>query len=72
MSEASSLEFFMIRQTCRFFAHKFEMGSNQPPQETSDIYSIEFLKALHDRPKDHINKIIRASFTEADNGPVCL
>ncbi|XP_044256966.1 uncharacterized protein LOC123006505 [Tribolium madens] len=62
MSVSSSLEYLMIKQTCRFFAYKFEMGSNQAPQDASDIYSFQFLKALYDRPEDHINKIIKAKF----------
>ncbi|EFA10828.2 uncharacterized protein LOC103314876 isoform X2 [Tribolium castaneum] len=62
MSVSGSLEYLMIKQTCRFFAYKFEMGSSQSPQDASDIYSFEFLKALYDRPRDNINRIIKASF----------
>ncbi|RZC36164.1 uncharacterized protein BDFB_000175, partial [Asbolus verrucosus] len=67
MSNLSSLEFLMIKQTCRFFAYKFEMGSNQSPEDPSNIYSFEFLKALYDRPRDNINKIIRAALVTNDN-----
>jgi hypothetical protein len=70
MSNFGSLEFLMIKQTCRFFAYKFEMGSNQSPQDASNIYSFEFLKALYDRPRDNISKIIKANLAggENDNG----
>ncbi|XP_063914830.1 uncharacterized protein LOC135131174 isoform X2 [Zophobas morio] len=70
MSNLSSLELLMLKQTCRFFAYKFEMGSNQSPPDASNIYSLEFLKALYDRPKENIHKIIRSSLAsnEIENG----
>ncbi|KAG5898856.1 hypothetical protein JTB14_014283 [Gonioctena quinquepunctata] len=68
MSKFSSFIELLVKQTCRRASHEFEMGSRHssaplpviPEHDATGKYSLEFLKALHDRPRDNIYKLLKA------------
>nr|XP_023029224.1 uncharacterized protein LOC111517340 [Leptinotarsa decemlineata] len=68
MSKFSSFIELLVKQTCRRASHEFEMGSKHssaplpviPEHDATGIYSLEFLKSLHDRPRDNIYKLLKS------------
>lgn len=67
MSKLASIESLMIKQTCRIFAHECEISTVNQNSEDSSIYSLKFLKALHDDPKANIHKVLEAASINNDN-----
>ncbi|XP_028141077.1 uncharacterized protein LOC114335109 [Diabrotica virgifera virgifera] len=74
MSKFSSFIELLVKQTCRRASHEFELESKQQSapqvvravQDDVGIYSLEFLKALHDNTRDSLYKLIR---TKDPNDP---
>lgn len=67
MSVFTSFFELLIKQTCRRASYEFEMGSKQSKssEDSSGIYSLEFLKSLYDKPRDNIHKLLQVySLTE--------
>ncbi|XP_072402057.1 uncharacterized protein [Diabrotica undecimpunctata] len=58
--------YLFTRQTCRRASHEFELESKQELDEEIvravprgvDLYSLEFLKALHDDPENNLGQIL--------------
>ncbi|CAG9855308.1 unnamed protein product [Phyllotreta striolata] len=67
MSKFSSFIELLVKQTCRRASHEFEMGSKHSSaplpvtaeRDATGIYSLEFLKSLHDKPKENIFKLLK-------------
>ncbi|KAJ8926922.1 hypothetical protein NQ314_020774 [Rhamnusium bicolor] len=59
MSDFTSFIELLIKQTCRRASYEFGMGSKQSTEDSSSIYSLEFLKSLYDKPRDNIHKLLK-------------
>ncbi|CAG9816498.1 unnamed protein product [Phaedon cochleariae] len=68
MNKFSSFIELLVKQTCRRASHEFEMGSKHSSaplpiiseHDATGIYSLQFLKSLHDKPKDNIYKLLKS------------
>ncbi|XP_049826647.1 uncharacterized protein LOC109608344 isoform X2 [Aethina tumida] len=58
MNDSSFIE-LVVKQTCRRSSYDSEMGSRQSTEDSSSIYSLDFLKKLYDKPRDNLHKILK-------------
>ncbi|CAH0561800.1 unnamed protein product [Brassicogethes aeneus] len=49
----------LIKQTCRRSSYEFDMGLRQSTEDSSSVYSLDFLKKLYDKPKENIHRLLK-------------
>lgn len=60
MNKFSSFVELLVKQTCRRASHDYEVAKSRGKSGTEDqsLYSLEFLKSLHDQPRDNIPRLL--------------
>lgn len=63
MNKFSSFVELLVKQTCRRASHEYEMAKSKGKLVSDDhsLYSLEFLKSLHDQPRDNILRLLKVN-----------
>ncbi|XP_060515944.1 uncharacterized protein LOC132695608 isoform X2 [Cylas formicarius] len=49
----------LVKQTCRRAAYDYQMRSKPIKEDKASIYSLDYLKKVHDKPRENIYKLVK-------------